>query len=231
MSDPTPTIPPAVHEHERPKAPVIDPDDVALLLVDHQSGLFQVVGDLDVPTLRRNATKLATLAKLPVVATASVPQGPNGPLIPEIQQEAPHTVYVARRGEVNAWDCEDFRDAVHATGKRQLVIAGTLTTVCMAFPTLSALAEGYEVFFVPDASGAPTELAERLTTARLVQAGAVPMDVTAVVSEVQRTWKREDAMAWMELWTHMLPGYQLLAESHQRAQKAALDNEPLDSER
>ncbi|WP_436433488.1 hypothetical protein [Kocuria marina] len=85
--------------------PMIDPEDVALLLVDHQSGLFQVVGDLSVPDLRRNAAVLAKVAGktgMLVVATASVPQGPNGPLIPEIQEHAPQTVYVPRKGGVNA---------------------------------------------------------------------------------------------------------------------------------
>ena len=214
--------------------PMIDPDDVALLLVDHQSGLFQVVGDLTVADLRRNATVLAKVAAktgMPVVATASVPQGPNGPLIPEIQEHAPQTVYVPRKGEVNAWDCEDFVDAVKATGKKQLIIAGTLTTVCMAFPALSAVAEGYQVFVVPDASGAPTKLAEDLTVARLVQAGVVPLDITACVSEIQRTWHRPDAMEWMAIWSEMIPGYQLLVESHQKAQEVERTGEPLDSER
>ncbi len=82
---------------------------------------------------------------MPVVATASVPQGPNGPLIPEIQEHAPQTVYVPRKGEVNAWDCVDLVEAVKATGKKQFIIAGTLTTVCMAFPALSAVAEGYQL--------------------------------------------------------------------------------------
>ncbi|WP_270450378.1 isochorismatase family protein [Kocuria marina] len=214
--------------------PMIDPEDVALLLVDHQSGLFQVVGDLSVPELRRNATVLAKVAGrtgMPVVATASVPQGPNGPLIPEIQEHAPQTVYVPRKGEVNAWDCADFVDAVKATGKKQLIIAGTLTTVCMAFPALSAVAEGYQVFVVPDASGAPTKMAEELTVARLVQAGVVPMDLTACVAEIQRTWRRPDAMDWMAIWSEMLPGYQLLVESHQKAQEVERTGEPLDSER
>ena len=214
--------------------PMIDPDDVALLLVDHQSGLFQVVGDLTVADLRRNATVLAKVAAktgMPVVATASVPQGPNGPLIPEIQEHAPQTVYVPRKGEVNAWDCEDFVDAVKATDKKQLIIAGTLTTVCMAFPALSAVAEGYQVFVVPDASGAPTKLAEDLTVARLVQAGVVPLDITACVSEIQRTWHRPDAMEWMAIWSEMIPWYQLLVESHQKAQEVERTGEPLDSER
>ncbi len=213
---------------------VIDADNAAMLLIDHQSGLFQVVGDLDVPELRRNVTvlaKVATKVGMPVIATASVPQGPNGPLIPEVTEHAPHTVYVARRGEVNAWDCVDFVKAVEATGRKQLIIAGTLTTVCMAFPALSAVAAGYQVFVVPDASGAPTKMAEELTVARLVQSGVVPMDVTACVAEIQRTWHRDDAIDWLHIWSEMLPGYRLLAESHQRAQEAERTHEPLDSER
>jgi nicotinamidase-related amidase len=81
-------------------------DDVVLLLLDHQSGLFQVVKDISVAELRANTTmlaKLATLMKIPVITTASVPEGPNGPLMPEIHQFAPHSVHVPRKGEVNAW--------------------------------------------------------------------------------------------------------------------------------
>jgi hypothetical protein len=79
-------------------------DDVAFLLLDHQAGLFQVVKDISVAELRANTTmlaKLATLMKIPVITTASVPEGPNGPLMPEIHQSAPHAVHVPRKGEVN----------------------------------------------------------------------------------------------------------------------------------
>lgn len=85
--------------------PVIDVNDAVMLLIDHQSGLFQTVADMPMQELRARAAalaKMATLAKLPVITTASVPQGPNGPLIPEIHQNAPHAQYVARRGEINA---------------------------------------------------------------------------------------------------------------------------------
>lgn len=82
-------------------APVIDPDGAVMLLIDHQSGLFQTVKDMPMTTLRDHAAalaKIATLSKLPVITMASVPQGPNGPLIPEIHQDAPHAQYVARKG-------------------------------------------------------------------------------------------------------------------------------------
>ena len=136
--------------------PVIDADDAVMLLIDHQSGLFQTVNDMPMTALRRHAgalASIATLAKIPVITTASVPQGPNGPLIPEIHANAPHAKYVARRGEINAWHNPEFVQAVKDTGRKTLIIAGTITSVCMAFPAISAIAEGYKVFVVIDASG------------------------------------------------------------------------------
>ncbi len=213
--------------------PVIDPDEAVLLLIDHQSGLFQTVADMPMTTLRRHAAALAsmaTLAKLPVITTASVPQGPNGPLIPEIHANAPHAVYVARKGEINAWDNPDFVAAVKATGRKTLIIAGTITSVCMAFPAISAAYDGYKVFAVVDASGTYSKMAQEITLARVVQAGVVPMDTAAVASELQKTWHREDAGEWAQIYTQIFPPYQLLIESYGKAQ-VAVDHEMLDSQR
>ena len=214
--------------------PVIDPDDTAMLLIDHQSGLFQTVKDMPMTELRNNAitlARIATLAKIPVITTASVPQGPNGPLIPEIHQNAPHAQYVARKGEINAWDNPDFVAAVKATGRKTLIIAGTITSVCMASPAISAAYEGYKVFVVVDASGTYSKMAQEITLARVVQAGVVPMDMAAVASELQKTWHREDAAQWAEVYTQIFPPYQLLIESYGKAQQVATDHEMLDSQR
>src|SRR5215510_14779775 len=122
---------------------LLDPTDTVLLLLDHQSGLFQNVKDISVAELRANTTalaKVAALHQIPVITTASVPDGPNGPLMPEIQQAAPHAVYVPRKGEVNAWDNAEFVKAVRATGRKTLVIAGVWTSVCVMFPALDAKA-------------------------------------------------------------------------------------------
>jgi len=216
------------------KPPVIDANDAALLLIDHQSGLFQVVQDMPMPVLRAHATalaKMATLAKLPVITTASVPQGPNGPLIPEIHKHAPHAKYVARKGEINAWDNPDFVAAVEASGRKTLIIAGTITSVCMAFPAISAVNAGYKVFAVVDASGTYSKQAQEITLARIVQAGVVPMDTAAVASELQKTWHRDDAMQWAELYTNIFPNYALLIESYMKAQEVLKNNEQLDSAR
>ena len=214
--------------------PVIDPDNAAMLLIDHQSGLFQTIGDMPFTSVRAHATalaKMATLAKMPVITTASVPQGPNGPLIPEIHDAAPHAQYVARRGEINAWDNPEFVAAVKATGRKQLIIAGTITSVCMAFPSIAAVADGYQVFAVVDASGTYSKMAEEITLARVVQAGVVPMDTAAVASEIQRTWNREDAQQWAAIYTQIFPNYQLLIESYQKAQDVQKNHEQLDSQR
>jgi len=214
--------------------PVIDPDNAAMLLIDHQSGLFQTIGDMPFTSVRAHATalaKMATLAKMPVITTASVPQGPNGPLIPEIHDAAPHAQYVARRGEINAWDNPEFVAAVKATGRSQLIIAGTITSVCMAFPSIAAVADGYQVFAVVDASGTYSKMAEEITLARVVQAGVVPVDTAAVASEIQRTWNREDAQQWAAIYTQIFPNYQLLIESYQKAQDVQKNHEQLDSQR
>lgn len=215
-------------------AAVIDPDDAVMLLIDHQSGLFQTVKDMPMTTLRDHAAalaKIATLSKLPVITTASVPQGPNGPLIPEIHQNAPHAQYVARKGEINAWHNEDFVAAVKATGRKTLIIAGTITSVCMAFPAISAVAEGYKVFVVIDASGTYSKIAEEITLARMMQAGVVPIDTGAVASELQRTWNRPDAQEWAQVYTKIFPAYQLLIESYAKAQDVLKNQEQLDSQR
>ena len=216
------------------KVPKIDPANAAMLLIDHQSGLFQTVGDMPMPELRLRAAalaRMATLARLPVITTASVPQGPNGPLIPEIHANAPHAKYVARRGEINAWDNPDFVAAVTATGRKQLIIAGTITSVCMAFPAIAAVHDGYQVFAVVDASGTYSKMAQEITLARIVQAGVVPMDTAAVASELQKTWHREDAQEWAKVYTQIFPPYQLLIESYQKAREVENAGEQLDSMR
>ena len=128
---------------------MIDPKDAVMLLIDHQSGLFQLVRDIDQPTLRNHVValaKVARLAKIPTFTTASVPDGPNGPLIPEIHQYNPEAVYIARTGQINAWDNPAWVKAIEATGRKTLLMAGTLTSVCMAYPALSAIVAGYKVF-------------------------------------------------------------------------------------
>lgn len=195
----------------------MNPNDVVMLLIDHQSGLFNLVKDMSVSQLRNNIialAKVATMLKIPVITTASVPEGPNGPVIPEIQHFAPHARYVPRQGQINAWDVPMFVQAVKETRRKTLVMTGTLTSVCLAFPAISAVADGYKVYAVVDASGNWSTMATDLTIARLVQAGVIPIDTFAVIGELQQTWNRPDALDYANLFgEHIIPNYRLLMES------------------
>src|SRR4051812_8812931 len=208
-------------------AALLDTSDTVILLLDHQTGLFQTVKDISVAELRSNTmmlAKLATLLKIPVITTASEPNGPNGPngpLMPEIHQFAPHAVYVARKGEVNAWDNEDFVRTVRATGKKTLIMAGVWTSVCVRFPALDAKAAGFKVYAVTDASGDPSEMASRTSLARFVQGGVIPTTTNAVLSEVHRTWNRPEAAEIGKLYAHVSPHYYAVVESYKKAQEVA----------
>lgn len=203
---------------------LLDPSDTAILLLDHQTGLFQTVKDIGVADLRRNVemiAKLATLLKIPVIVTASEPNGPNGPLMPEIKQFAPHSVYVPRTGEVNAWDNENFVQTVRASGRKTLIMAGVWTSVCVMFPALDARAAGFDVYAVIDASGDPSELTSRTTLARFVQGGVIPTSTNAVLSELHRTWRRPEAAELAKLYALAAPNYGAVIESYLKAQEAA----------
>ena len=200
---------------------MLDPTDTVLLLLDHQAGLFQVVKDISVAELRANTTmlaKLGTLLKLPVITTASEPHGPNGPLMPEIHESAPHAVFVPRRGEVNAWDNQLFVNTVRDTGKKTLIMAGVWTSVCVMFPALDAKAAGYKVYAVIDASGDPSEMVSRTSVARFAQAGVIPTSANAVLCEVHRTWNHPEADEIGKLYTIVAPNYAALIESYQKVQ-------------
>ncbi len=202
---------------------MMDPSDVVMLLIDHQSGLFNLVKDMPVSQLRNNVialAKVATMLKIPVITTASVPEGPNGPVIPEIQQFAPHVKFIPRHGQINAWDVPEFVKAVEETKRKTIVMTGTLTSVCLAFPAICAVQAGYRVYAVVDASGNWSRMATDLTIARLAQAGVVPIDTFAVIGELQQTWNRPDAMDYANVFgEHIIPNYRLLMESHSKAEE------------
>jgi nicotinamidase-related amidase len=195
-------------------------NDAALLLLDHQTGLIQTVKDLTVAELRANVSalaRIATLLKLPVITTASEPEGPNGPLMPELAELAPHAVYVPRNGEVNAWDNDLFVQTVEKTGKKTLIMAGVWTSVCVMFPALDAKAAGFNVYAVVDASGDPSQMASRTTLARFVQSGVVPTTTNAVICELHRTWRRPEAAEIADIYTMATPDYRTVMESYQKA--------------
>ena len=157
----------------------------------HQTGLLWLVGDIDTDKFKNNVPAPADPAgyfKIPTILTTSFEEGPNGPLVPELKELFPHAPYIARPGNINAWDNEDFVKAVRDTGRGPLIIAGIVTEVCVAFPALSAPEEGCEEFVVTDASGTFNELTRHSAWSRMSAAGAQLMTWFAVACELHRGW-------------------------------------------
>lgn len=194
-------------------------NDAALLLVDHQSGLMSLVQDYGPDEFKNSVLALADTArlfKLPTVLTTSFENGPNGPLWPELRAMFPDAPFIPRPGQINAWDNEDFVKAVKASGRRQLIIAGVVTDVCVAFPVLSALDEGFEVFVVADASGTFNTAVRDAAITRMAHAGAVITNRFAVACELKRDWRSGDGPGPLaELFGNHIPAYKNLIASHQ----------------
>lgn len=194
----------------------LDKNQAAVLLVDHQAGLLSLVRDFEPDKFKNNVLALADLAdyfNLPTILTTSFEDGPNGPLVPELKALFPEAPFIARPGQINAWDNEDFVKAVKATGKKQLIIAGVVTEVCVAFPTLSALAEGYDVFVVTDASGTFNEVTRHAAWNRMAEAGAQLMSWFGVACELHRDW-RNDVEGLGTLFSNHIPDYRNLITSY-----------------
>ena len=194
----------------------LDKNDAAVLMVDHQTGLLSLVRDIDPDKFKNNVLAMGDLAQyfgLPTILTTSFETGPHGPLVPELKEQFPSAPYIARPGQINAWDNEDFVKAVKDTGKKQLIIAGVVTEVCVAFPALSALAEGYDVFVVTDASGTFNELTRHSAWDRMSQAGAQLMTWFGLACELHRDW-RNDIEGLGALFSNHIPDYRNLITSY-----------------
>lgn len=194
----------------------LDKNDAAMLLVDHQTGLLSLVRDIDPDKFKNNVLATADLAKyfnLPTILTTSFESGPNGPLVPELKEMFPDAPYIARPGNINAWDNEDFVKAVKATGKKQLIIAGVVIEVCVAFPALSAIEEGFDVFVIADASGTFNPLVRDAAWDRMSQAGVQIMTWFGAACELHRDW-RNDIEGLGNLFSNHIPDYRNLITTH-----------------
>jgi nicotinamidase-related amidase len=165
----------------------------ALILIDHQIGTMQLVKNISSDGSLRNAVVLAKAAKtlgMPIVMTASMEDHVQGPQAPALQQVAPeaYEARVKRLGIVNAWDDPNFKAAVTATGRKQLIMAGVTTDICLVFPSISAVDEGYEVQAVLDASGSSLEIQEETARHRMERAGVVLTVTNTIIAELVHNW-------------------------------------------
>ena len=202
-------------------------EDAVLLLIDHQAGLISLVQDLSPDDFKNNLLALADVGKffnLPTILTTSFDQGPNGPIVPELKEQFPDAPFIARPGQINAWDNEDFVAAVKATGRNQLIMAGVVTDVCVAFPALSAIEEGYDVFVVTDASGTFNQTVQQSAWARMSAAGVQLVNWFAVACELHRDW-RNDMEGLGNILSNHLPNYRNLMTSYNTLQAVLSQHE------
>jgi len=179
------------------------PANSVLLLIDYQLGTLQLAKTTAADEALRNAVVLAKVAKvldIPIIMTASQEDRVQGPTHERLKQVAPEAYEkrIVRRGVVDAWREPAFREAVNATGRRQLIVGAITTDVCLVLPCISALEDGFEVEAVMDASSSPFEINEQISRHRLARAG-VSMTVTnTIVAELVADWSTPHGMQIVE---------------------------------
>jgi nicotinamidase-related amidase len=178
-------------------------EDCALVLIDYQKEMFEVIrSETDADLAELNVRLLAKTAKaldMPIVlSTVGVEFGLNGPTLPSILAEL-EGVEPIDRSSMNAFEDDAFREAVKATGRTRLIIGGLHTEICLTFATVQALQDGYDVMFVTDAVGGRSQVAHRTAIERLSHAGAVPTTALAVNTELFRDWATPAAQSALEV--------------------------------
>lgn len=170
-------------------------EDTAIILIDHQVGTNTWAATTPLELLQRNVIILAKFAKgtkMPIVLTSSQEENVNvqGRLMPELEEILPdeYAARVKRQGVVNAWDDENFANACRNTGKKNFVMAGVTTDVCMVAPAISALEEGCNVKVVADACGSSNQIAEEMSYRRMEKAGVDLTSTNAIVAELVKNW-------------------------------------------
>lgn len=171
--------------------------DSALLLIDHQIGTMQLIKNLPLDRVIKNTLALAKTAKIlgiPVLLTSSQEEMLQGPLMPELVKLLPeeNKVRVKRAGIADAWTDPNFKGAVEKMGRRNLIMAGVTTDVCLVFPAINAVAAGYNVQAVMDASGSPYEVSEELARRRMAANGVVLTATVTIIAELAQDWSRPE---------------------------------------
>ena len=192
---------------------LLTPENCVVAFIDFQPGQYSTVTSASRDEIDLNAVALAKLARLyeipTVVSTVAVDMGVNEGTTQAILDELPGIAEIDRTG-VNAWEDADFRSAIQRSGRRKVVIAGLWTEVCLTFPTLDMLAEGYDVYPVADAVGGISKVAHERAFDRMIAAGAQPVTAIGFGCELMRNWAREDSDRLREVMRWYFPRKQQL---------------------
>lgn len=194
------------------KGGVWDAADCALLLIDYQDHVMDVIFAQDTRVIELNVCTLARMAlafKIPVIlSTVGVEMGANGPTIEALRKVLPKVKDIDR-STMNAWGDAKFRDAVKGTGRKRLVMGGISTSACLSYPVVDALADGYEVAYIVDAVGDSYQEQHETAVLRLAHAGAIPNTTVGMIAEWFLDWKKPVAEEWRKV---AVPYYEAIAE-------------------
>ena len=169
------------------------PENAAMLLIDHQIGTMSWVRSAELSDIETNTIVLAKAAKatnIPLVLTASMEDQAQGPLFDKLQKTVPeaYAQRVLRAGQVDCMMDDHFVKAVQATGRKKLIMAGITTDVCIVYPAITAVEEGYQVQVVVDACGSPTTLADQIALRRMENAGVTLTTTNQLIAELAQNW-------------------------------------------
>ncbi|MEM7313083.1 MAG: hydrolase [Planctomycetota bacterium] len=170
------------------------PEDSAIVFIDHQPQMTFGVASIDRATLENNVVLTAKVAKefgIPAVLTAVETESFSGYIWPQLL-DVFEGQEVVERTSMNSWDDEGFRAAIKATGKKNILMTGLWTEVCVTWPTIQMIAEGYNIYVVDDCCGATSQAAHDAALSRMVQAGATRVTAIAALLEWQRDWKNRE---------------------------------------
>jgi nicotinamidase-related amidase len=170
------------------------PQDSVVVFIDHQPQMTFGVANIDRASLMNNVTLLAKVAKefkVPVILTAVETESFSGYVWPQLLDVFPGQEIVERTS-MNAWDDTGFRKAIEATGKKNIILTGLWTEVCVTWPAISMLAEGYNIYVVEDCCGATSIAAQEAALSRMVQAGAIRLTTIPALLEWQRDWAKKE---------------------------------------
>ena len=187
-------MPPTIGRTKRSEKGLLTPDNCVVTLIDHQPQMLFGVAGVDRQSIINNTVALGKAARVfdvPVVLSTVETKSFSGNLWPQIRAVFPEQPAI-ERSSMNAWDDKNFVAAIEATGRKKIVLAGLWTEVCVAFPTVQAIHDGYEVYVVEDCCGDVSQLAHDNAMKRVIQAGAKPVTALSVMLEWQRDWAHKD---------------------------------------